>query len=112
PLERLHIRFVLLLHPPRPTLFPYTTLFRSNAGVHRGFCLERLHLSREAFPRRGTRVRRGFRTWQPLLSAPYQQSRRRVRRPPEQDRKSTRLNSSHVSISYAVFSLNKKINLH
>src|SRR5437868_12830178 len=60
--------------PPRPTLFPYTTLFRSR---HRPSCG-----TRGRPPRRGTRGR--------------------------PDRKSTRLNSSHASISYAVFCLKKK----
>src|SRR5438552_9316494 len=67
--------------PPRSTLFPYTTLFRSSqiVGGRR---------SRE--PRR--HHRRGL--W--------------LAQPPDQDRKSTRLNSSHQIISYAVFCLKKK----
>src|SRR5438128_8645838 len=69
----------MLRRPPRSTLFPYTTLFRS--------CLED-----SAQPRRtGRRLRPCVGPW-------------RVR----QDRKSTRLNSSHGSISYAVFCLKKK----
>src|SRR5690349_24604217 len=70
--------FLMIRRPPRSTLFPYTTLFRSPAPGHR--------------------------------------SRNRLRgfyRPPDpdpQDRKSTRLNSSHVEISYAVFCLKKKKN--
>src|SRR5438067_9026041 len=65
--------------PPRSTLFPYTTLFRSAVGEARG--------------RRGRRPGRGAR------DRPD---------PGQEDRKSTRLNSSHVSISYAVFCLKKK----
>src|SRR5215510_15271994 len=65
--------FLMIRRPPRSTLFPYTTLFRS-AGLRR-------------WPRRAG------------PSAP---------RPPPADRKSTRLNSSHVAISYAVFCLKKK----
>src|SRR6266496_4659525 len=65
--------FLMIRRPPRSTLFPYTTLFRSrNAG---------------SFPGR------------PVLPAT---------RHPLGDRKSTRLNSSHVEISYAVFCLKKK----
>src|SRR5207302_3569460 len=68
--------FLMIRRPPRSTLFPYTTLFRS------GSCRRRV---------RGPRP-------PPHASAP---------RPPP-DRKSTRLNSSHVKISYAVFCLKKK----
>src|SRR5436305_11168683 len=88
--------------PPRPTLFPYTTLFRS---------VERTEVSRQQGSRRceeGIAVGR----------QPYQ-PRRAIQQPaPEfvlqpldleaEDRKSTRLNSSHVRISYAVFCLKKK----
>src|SRR5207249_10541656 len=98
------------LAPPRPTLFPYTTLFRSRVG-------------RICVPGRGNRVLRGR----------LGRERKRVRRAcdgrdgpgsdgeahgragqrptldgDDRDRKSTRLNSSHVSISYAVFCLKKK----
>src|SRR6266498_4812074 len=73
-LSRIFFFFLMIRRPPRSTLFPYTTLFRSAArgrgppaGGHRG---------------------RG----------PYRAA----------DRKSTRLNSSHVRISYAVFCLKKK----
>src|SRR4051794_41414353 len=66
--------FLMIRRPPRSTLFPYTTLFRSPHGA----C------------RRTVRL-------------PTTQ-----RQPPWRDRKSTRLNSSHPSISYAVFCLKKK----
>src|SRR5207249_11324663 len=69
--------FLMIRPPPRSTLFPYTTLFRSRPG-------------------RGQRQRRCA----AVQVAPA------GREPP--DRKSTRLNSSHVSISYAVFCLKKK----
>src|SRR5690242_20826117 len=65
----------MIRRPPRSTLFPYTTLFRSPVGPA-------LHQYRD--PRAQRRVRCA------------------------QDRKSTRLNSSHMSISYAVFCLKKK----
>src|SRR5699024_11898176 len=83
--------FSLLRPPPRSTLFPYTTLFRSRAAPAP---------PPRPRPRRGRPVGR-FR----CLS-------RRLRsfRPSPRDRKSTRLNSSHVSISYAVFCLKKKKN--
>src|SRR5438874_6179062 len=84
--------FLMIRRPPRSTLFPYTTLFRS---------------------------------WKPISApggapghnslAPCSSSRHRINRPsrvtdsrPCLDRKSTRLNSSHVEISYAVFCLKKK----
>src|SRR5256885_9827127 len=70
--------FLMIRRPPRSTLFPYTTLFRSRLpGGH-------------------TRARRVRGT-------------RALQRPPARlDRKSTRLNSSHLVISYAVFCLKKK----
>src|SRR5690625_5548636 len=76
-------RFSLLLpRPPTPTLFPYTTLFRSHSAAQ---------------------------TRSPH-SAPAAHAAAEARCPPlpGTDRKSTRLNSSHVAISYAVFCLKKK----
>src|SRR5439155_24793958 len=70
--------------PPSATLFPYTTLFRSR-------CPARTDAPHGAVPRGGRRPG----------AASCAQSRRR-------DRKSTRLNSSHVAISYAVLCLKKK----
>src|SRR3989337_3336699 len=66
--------FLMIRRPPRSTLFPYTTLFRSHRAPLRTVRGAQLHLEREG---------RG-------------------------DRKSTRLNSSHGSISYAVFCLERK----
>src|SRR3978361_2556942 len=68
--------FLMIRRPPRSTLFPYTTLFRSRVGF-------------------GSRSCRGPEWWfvHSILCT---------------DRKSTRLNSSHSSISYAVFCLKKK----
>src|SRR6202021_3059224 len=63
--------FLMIRRPPRSTLFPYTTLFRSRGARHSPWC-----------PRAHDGGRR--------------------------DRKSTRLNSSHANISYAVFCLKKK----
>src|SRR5438874_4626440 len=85
----------MIRRPPRSTLFPYTTLFRSDLdrqGRHRGAEPRRGH--RAADPRPGRRDGRGG----------DETRGDRARR----DRKSTRLNSSHVEISYAVFCLKKK----
>src|SRR3712207_8230211 len=82
----------MIRRPPRSTLFPYTTLFRSHL-VH--------HVGRGA--RRGVRLPDGE---QAAVAGG-----REVGVPDpggDQDRKSTRLNSSHANISYAVFCLKKK----
>src|SRR5690606_41937777 len=100
--------FLLIRPPPRSTLFPYTTLFRSDRSSRSGCDVAR----------RGVRGRRGERQDQlPAIarSSPWTRGGRdqhgadlgtsvKVRA----DRKSTRLNSSHVKISYAVFCLKKK----
>src|SRR5256885_8772461 len=78
----------MIRRPPRSTLFPYTTLFRS---VARASAAQRRRGDRRA---RGADHRRG-----------RGDARDRDRRT---DRKSTRLNSSHLVISYAVFCLKKK----
>src|SRR3712207_6890019 len=96
--------FLMIRRPPRSTLFPYTTLFRSWG--------QRL---------RGRRVRRegdttGDHWHQVHLPRTAQEDRRDVHdreaahrhRGDGGDRKSTRLNSSHANISYAVFCLKKK----
>src|SRR5438034_10174063 len=83
--------FLLLRRPPRSTLFPYTTLFRSlDAHGHRGH--------RDPGTRLRPDLREGSRPGT-LVGRPL------ARRA---DRKSTRLNSSHTVISYAVFCLKKK----
>src|SRR5690242_21676506 len=74
--------FLMIRRPPRSTLFPYTTLFRSVEGVE-------------------------------VVAAGDERAAKRVvdvvaAGEADQDRKSTRLNSSHMSISYAVFCLKKK----
>src|SRR6476660_10329741 len=81
-LQMLHyIFFLMIRRPPRSTLFPYTTLFRPRAhGRFRG-----QHRAGRAAPERGPAARAR-----------------------DRDRKSTRLNSSHQIISYAVFCLKKK----
>src|SRR3712207_8562552 len=94
--------FLMIRRPPRSTLFPYTTLFRSDQGPP---------------PAVRRRADRGGQR-----HGPAHPRRRRVQRPRAQDadpavrpagrsasdRKSTRLNSSHANISYAVFCLKKK----
>src|SRR3712207_7315342 len=92
----------MIRRPPRSTLFPYTTLFRSRGGhaVHGGRQPDR----RDPQPAR----RPVAHERRPDPGDPPRVGRRRglVRR--RQDRKSTRLNSSHANISYAVFCLKKK----
>src|SRR3712207_7019111 len=97
--------------PPRSTLFPYTTLFRS-VRRGRGAMLPRGEEAHEQHagagrdriaaqvrpPARGERIGVEQPRWR----------RRRVEIAVERDRKSTRLNSSHANISYAVFCLKKK----
>src|SRR3712207_8935952 len=98
----------MIRRPPRSTLFPYTTLFRSRFGggspVHVvGGVQQGGHQDRELPPHdrvRG-RDRRGGGDPGGLDAGGQQPCRHR-------DRKSTRLNSSHANISYAVFCLKKK----
>src|SRR5690348_17699726 len=82
----------MIRRPPRSTLFPYTTLFRSQPDRRNVFDRGR---RRDAVP--GAHSRSGRVD--------------RLHDERHQDRKSTRLNSSHPSISYAVFCLKKKINI-
>src|SRR5690606_41894833 len=99
-----------ILRKHRPTLFPYTTLFRSRYGPAQG---ELGRVAERAQPRADDLHRQGGqRHHRPHRAADW---RRRQRDVPGQlatlqDRKSTRLNSSHVKISYAVFCLKKKKN--
>src|SRR3712207_8180382 len=84
----------MIRRPPRSTLFPYTTLFRSDGRRERA----------ERDPRLGHHV--------PFAgqhdSGVDHRDRLRPAQPELEDRKSTRLNSSHANISYAVFCLKKK----
>src|SRR5687768_17799895 len=84
---------------PRPTLFPYTTLFRSIELVR--------SVPRAARQRPGGQAATGGGNGARACGLADRRSRRRDSRP--RDRKSTRLNSSHGYISYAVFCLKKKI---
>src|SRR2546427_8718122 len=85
----------MIRRPPRSTLFPYTTLFRS---VHA--LVNRSRRAHGATPYNRKRIRRVMRLNK--LTLPGKIRRR------DRDRKSTRLNSSHSQISYAVFCLKKK----
>src|SRR3712207_7773612 len=89
----IYIFFLMIRRPPRSTLFPYTTLFRSRRP--------RL-LAHEGRHQRGAQVvtdgERGADSERANLFALFEGA----------DRKSTRLNSSHANISYAVFCLKKK----
>src|SRR3712207_8533656 len=91
----------MMRRPPRSTLFPYTTLFRSVRHEHAG---QRVgHGARalgEPLRLRADRERTGPAADEPARGAL------------EQDRKSTRLNSSHANISYADFCLKKKRREH
>src|SRR3712207_7138383 len=99
----------MIRRPPRSTLFPYTTLFRSEHDVEdrhleraRREANERARAPRAQHPDRLTEGR-----------ARYRRHERAVRTTDlgadtRGDRKSTRLNSSHANISYAVFCLKKK----
>src|SRR3712207_6894903 len=98
----------MIRRPPRSTLFPYTTLFRSRVAPLR---LRGGGRARERHGRAAGRLRRrdSARVSEP---APGRRSGYGVagRGGSLQDRKSTRLNSSHANISYAVFCLKKKNN--
>src|SRR2546426_4609332 len=87
----------MIRRPPRSTLFPYTTLFRSRRLLLRGLASARR-------PGSGQRQRPHRRAVHFALRAAAGDSQRRA----GTDRKSTRLNSSHLVISYAVFCLKKK----
>src|SRR5438034_6373686 len=96
------VSFLLIRLPPRSTLFPYTTLFRSSTTVARGVNPKSAEISRgrEVF---ALSVRNTDHHGSPKITSRAQSVVER-----KQDRKSTRLNSSHTVISYAVFCLKKK----
>src|SRR5256885_5003719 len=97
----------MIRRPPRSTLFPYTTLFRSSAVVGRpeGDGNEEVIAFVELQPG-ATLDSAAARSHLRERLAPYKLPARIV--PLSEDRKSTRLNSSHLVISYAVFCLKKK----
>src|SRR5690242_20835678 len=87
--------FLMIRRPPRSTLFPYTTLFRSR-------------LDRRARLHAGQRAVRREQQCHALRVVADRDDFSRHQTATGVDRKSTRLNSSHMSISYAVFCLKKK----
>src|SRR2546430_12467586 len=87
----------MIRRPPRSTLFPYTTLFRSQYPVGEP--------KRDAGPRAGARRAALGRRGGPPQARDLVRGKRLGQ---SRDRKSTRLNSSHSQISYAVFCLKKK----
>src|SRR2546429_6245406 len=93
----------MIRRPPRSTLFPYTTLFRSDARLGKEVCSANSVFSKGEFsaPRAGL--------WPDSSSVVSPRLPSRLGR---RDRKSTRLNSSHGYISYAVFCLKKKISVY
>src|SRR5438132_9015654 len=94
----------MIRRPPRSTLFPYTTLFRSRAEEVVAALVARLHEAAnlpECECDVDVGVQRTFAGYRLAGGRP-------VVRAAERDRKSTRLNSSHTVISYAVFCLKKK----
>src|SRR3712207_7100016 len=100
----------MIRRPPRSTLFPYTTLFRSQrhlAQVH-STAQEHdnpIHAGRHAAVRRRAVLERAVHAPEPLENLLLAVAG-------DLDRKSTRLNSSHANISYAVFCLKKKKNMN
>src|SRR5256885_11134495 len=91
--------FLMIRRPPRSTLFPYTTLFRSIIALTNelAYVVQNrvVHVMTEA-------------DYQRLFGAAFADQRELKTLYLQQDRKSTRLNSSHLVISYAVFCLKKK----
>src|SRR2546430_7364754 len=100
--------FLMIRRPPRSTLFPYTTLFRSRVVV--AYVRSRIGVGEAA----GIAVGKGTRVEErvPVRGALHANTTAPDESAGigEEDRKSTRLNSSHSQISYAVFCLKKKHN--
>src|SRR5690242_21278307 len=89
----------MLRLPSSSTLFPYTTLFRSEDITGKRAVLADVRAEQQAIVREAELADRRLKALEADKAASHQR----------QDRKSTRLNSSHMSISYAVFCLKKKI---
>src|SRR5258708_30334300 len=91
----------MIRRPPRSTLFPYTTLFRSSLDIARYIY--------DAYTPQFDRLANHLRL-RTTLRAAYRVAKARefIKKEIKRDRKSTRLNSSHQIISYAVFCLKKK----
>src|SRR3712207_8702365 len=98
--------FLMIRRPPRSTLFPYTTLFRSVAGQQAEAGEGERALAAAGFSCQPQRVSRPERE----VHAVDRRGLYAADLVEDADRKSTRLNSSHANISYAVFCLKKKKN--
>src|SRR2546427_8490040 len=88
----------MIRRPPRSTLFPYTTLFRSDINPRLRLAMDKAREANMAKDSVQNAIKRGAGQ---LDGVTYDEAR-------YEDRKSTRLNSSHSQISYAVFCLKKK----
>src|SRR3712207_8046584 len=99
--------FLMIRRPPRSTLFPYTTLFRSDSGVPNDGEPDCMSVLLKNEP--NTTGQPGWTSWHSAM--PESASAICCTRVAG-DRKSTRLNSSHANISYAVFCLKKKKKEH
>src|SRR3712207_9475357 len=97
--------FLMIRRPPRSTLFPYTTLFRS--AIQHPLSRHPTLPGHHHAPPRQVELVGGMGVGVDAHHAPEFESTS-VPAPVEIDRKSTRLNSSHANISYAVFCLKKK----
>src|SRR3712207_6927481 len=95
----------MIRRPPRSTLFPYTTLFRSDYFPSDFVCF--IDESHQTVPQIGGMYEGDRSRKQTLVDYGFRLPSALDNRP---DRKSTRLNSSHANISYAVFCLKKKHN--
>src|SRR3712207_8822693 len=93
----------MIRRPPRSTLFPYTTLFRSAPSVDRPAALDQTERQQDALIDIGVHQLAIVEIADHLLLPHPLHAEGQA-----QDRKSTRLNSSHANISYAVFCLKKK----
>src|SRR3989442_478839 len=89
----------MIRRPPRSTLFPYTTLFRSKLSISKHKKESEMKFGEELYANFLNKDLNGFwKSWKSKFKSLFKKL----------DRKSTRLNSSHVRISYAVFCLKKK----
>src|SRR3712207_7283322 len=93
--------FLMIRRPPRSTLFPYTTLFRSQEQPLLG--AGDAHVGQPALLLQLARIAERPQVREDAVLEPGEEDDREL-----QDRKSTRLNSSHANISYAVFCLKTK----
>src|SRR3712207_8393725 len=107
----MRVFFLMIRRPPRSTLFPYTTLFRSGEMAQRSpdkfeeGDLQVVYYNAGTAAQANGQRDRAIRMWKEALRHPADAA---LAKKIEADRKSTRLNSSHANISYAVFCLKKK----